>query len=189
LKAWFTKKLQSMRFASQLSLTYSEIRRASPEENAHVLLYFGTMRKNGDGFFPNANPMFDNPNSFPRDEILKNFYELENARNVMASQFDRLIKSGNAPPQPLLGHIFLGIRFINVALATLSPTLNDGMGKEKAVEMWSVLSKSHQELCKVLPLVRHCFSLAGKEVTMSDEEWICLAIKMPEVYSNVSAVA
>ncbi len=189
IKDWFANKVRDMRLSSQVSLTNSEIQRATTQENAHVLLYVGLMLKNSADFFPNGTATFDNPFSCSREELLRCYYQHEDVRNLLFEKVYRLSKSGNVPPQPLLDHMFLGVRSMNVVLASLSPALRNGAGRDIAAAMWARLAESHAHMWKTFNVSKKVFELAGDKITLSDEEWMHFATATPRVYLIQESVA
>ena len=78
---------------------------------------------------------------------------------------------------------------MNVVLASLSPALRNGAGRDIAAAMWARLAESHAHMWKTFNVSKKVFELAGDKITLSDEEWMHFATATPRVYLIQESVA
>lgn len=148
-----------------------------------MLLYVALMRDQMSSELPNFDTALSNPASFPRAEILKLYYPIEDMRNTAVIRMEKLPM--HLMPEKVKSHMLYSIHSLNIVLATLAGSLVPDP-KDAVRILWQDLSASKIELKTALSQFRECLAMLGSDYTpsilMTDDEWIKKSQWTPSAY-------
>jgi hypothetical protein len=184
---WLLKKTQNARFSNQITQTLWLVEGLDLMDRAHGLLWVGLLGNemtDETGVFRAA---FHNPSKYPRAELLKLYYPLEENRIKYQLHTEQTLKDGlfaQVMGEEAKKHMLAGLHAWQIILATLAPGLAHDSG-EKVRRMWQCLQESHGQLVPAMGRFKRCVGgVGGTSFPFSDSECIERARLIPDQFTS-----
>jgi len=182
---WLLKKSQNARFSAQITQTHWLVDELSALDRAHALIWVGVIIQQSLLDSWRISVAFHNPSKFPRDELLKLYYPLEEVRIKVQLQCEQTLKGPLAAimPDEDKRHMEASLHAWQIILATLAPGLTHD-SSERARAMWQVLQTAHSDLPPAMNRYRRCLTKMGAhDFPFSDAECISHAKTVPDQFT------